>query len=660
MTKKRSRKVIRYEHPEQRVVSGQLWKRVHDRQNDIQKDSVKRFFQKKTWRLHCQWFLNELRDWPKSLSFERSQTEPLILILLGIGASLRFHKLGAKSLWLDEAFSVSFARQPWPQFLRTMWHGEANMAAYYVLLKGWLHFGDSEFWLRSSAALAGIATIVATAVFAKRFLSRTAGWLAAALLAVHAFHIQYSQELRSYSLLALLLVLSAYAFLSALEAPGEAWWWIAYVVFSALAVYAQVFAVFVLASQWLVLTPARIKRIGWARPIAVVAGLGICVAPMAAVLVLENKGQIDWVPRPSVSSVLEILQDIAGASANQPITTRSASLLLLYFAAWASSLAILRKDRENAKPDQTPQPATALIAWWLFFAFATMLLLSFKKPIFYPRYLFLCVPAAVLLAGQGLAALEHRGSAARAISACLFAGMMALSCLSTRDYFSSFRAYGHDWRDATDYVLAHQNAGDAAVIYAFSGHRAFDYYVARKREEHKAASAPEVLFPLGTERQEIEKRTEPYPRIWLILHQTRHSAFSNQQTEKIREALETHFRAMQEIAFPGTSGSRGEEGTITVILYASRLGGDASNRHADVRRLTEKAPFIGPLTVPQFNIENSQSVESPSKFQLCMPHSSYILRGFQLTGNYGHRSGTYLGPYEIPTAMGGGGWERWL
>jgi mannosyltransferase len=500
----------------------------------------------------------------------------LILILLGIGAFLRFHQLGAKSLWLDEASSVSFARMPWPQFLRTMWYGEANMAAYYVLLKGWLHFGDSEFWLRSSAALAGIATIAATAMFAKRFLSRSAGLLAAALLTVHGFHIQYSQELRSYSLLALLLVLSAYAFLSALEAPDEARSWIAYVIFSSLAVYAQVFAVFVLASQWLVLAPARIKRIGWARLIAVAAGLGFCVAPMVAVLVLENKGQIDWVPRPNLTGVVEVLQDIAGASANQPITASTLSLLLLYFVAWASSPVSLRKDGQNAARVQTPQPATALIAWWLFFSFAIMLLLSFKKPIFYPRYLFLCVPAAVLLAGQGLAELARRGFAARMISACLFVGMMALSCLSARDYFSSFSAYGHDWRDATNYVLAHQNAGDAAVIYTFSGHRVFDYYVRRESEEHKAESAPEVLFPLGVERREIEVRTEPYPRIWLILHQTRRSAFTDQQTETIQKALKAHFRPTQEIAFPGESGSRGEEGTIRIILYVAGPADEAS------------------------------------------------------------------------------------
>ena len=73
----------------------------------------------------------------------------LLLLLIVLGAYLRLHMLGVRSLWATECFSVLVARQPWPMFLRTMWWGEANMALYYTLLRGWLVLGDWRFGYRA-------------------------------------------------------------------------------------------------------------------------------------------------------------------------------------------------------------------------------------------------------------------------------------------------------------------------------------------------------------------------------------------------------------------------------------------------------------------------------------------------------------------------------
>jgi mannosyltransferase len=500
----------------------------------------------------------------------RRQSWPLLVSLfLALGILLRFHLLGAKSLWLDEASSVTFARQPWLAFLSTMWYGEVNMAFYYFVLRGWLHLGDTEFWLRSLSAIFGAASLAATYHLGKRFLSPQTGFAAAAFLAVNSFHIQYSQELRSYSLLVLLLVLSAGAFLAAIETPERTHLWVIYAVLSALAVYTQVFAVFVIASQWLVLTPERIKRLGFARLCLVAAGLSVLVAPVIAVLLLENKGQIDWVPRPSVASVLDVLQNLSGTVASPQITLRGVVLLALYVLVWALAVVGAFHSRQDRDGQPATNVAVSLLISWLAFPFAAMLLVSFAKPIFYPRYLLLCVPAVVLLAGQGLAVLGQQAAKRRLISWAIFAAMILLSGLGIRDYFTSFRTYGHDWRAATKYVLSNQQPGDAIIFYTFSGHRVFDYYATREKEQSHASTTPDVLFPLALDRAAIEKRGQPYRRIWFVVHQTRSSAVTDEETSMIRSALESHFRLLQEKTFAGAGATRGEDGTITVALYAA-------------------------------------------------------------------------------------------
>jgi hypothetical protein len=78
-----------------------------------------------------------------------SRQGALLAAITGAGATLRFLYISRKSFWLDEGVSVAIARLDWPNFLRILWRREANMALYYVLLRGWLHLGGSETAVRA-------------------------------------------------------------------------------------------------------------------------------------------------------------------------------------------------------------------------------------------------------------------------------------------------------------------------------------------------------------------------------------------------------------------------------------------------------------------------------------------------------------------------------
>ncbi len=76
-----------------------------------------------------------------------------LAVILALGAVLRFHAVGQKSVWIDEGVSIEMARLDWYNFLRILWRHEANMVLYTVLLRGWLRFGQSEGYIRSLSVL---------------------------------------------------------------------------------------------------------------------------------------------------------------------------------------------------------------------------------------------------------------------------------------------------------------------------------------------------------------------------------------------------------------------------------------------------------------------------------------------------------------------------
>ena len=342
------------------------------------------------------------------LQSAKSSVEPrkghgwlLLLLLVVVGAFFRFHMLGVRSLWPAECFSILVARQPWPLFLRGMWWGEGNMAFYYVLLRAWLVLGDSEIWLQSLSAIFGVMAVPAIYALGSRFLSQNVGLIAAGLLAIHSFHVERSQVLRSYSLLTLLVILSTYSFLALLESPRRKDLWVLYVLLSALAIYAQTFSVFLLAGHWLALLPTRIKHLGVLRLLAAGTAIGILTSPLLAVMILQNKGQLDWVPRLTPTSILNVFRGIVGADilALQS-SLGSVLLLVLYVAAWIFAVwGLIRPERPEVDQRGTGA-AVPVLAWTLFFPVVAMTAISLAKPILYPRFLLMCVPAAVLLASR--------------------------------------------------------------------------------------------------------------------------------------------------------------------------------------------------------------------------------------------------------------------
>ena len=117
---------------------------------------------------------------------------------------LRFYRIGDKSIWLDEAFSVWIARH-------TLWEGwqwlidiDQHPPLYYSLLHLWIElFGELQGAVRTLSALVSTLTLPVFYLAARRLLDRSTAAVAAGILAISPFHVQFAQETRMYALLTL-------------------------------------------------------------------------------------------------------------------------------------------------------------------------------------------------------------------------------------------------------------------------------------------------------------------------------------------------------------------------------------------------------------------------------------------------------------------------
>lgn len=427
-----------------------------------------------------------------------------LLAVLALAAGLRFHGLGGHGLWQDEAYSFVFAIMPAGKFWKLMWSREGNMLLYYVLLRAWVHVGTSEFILRLPSVIFSLASVGMTYALGKQIFSKSTGLIAALLLSAHMLDLFLSQNARSYTLTVFLLLASAWTFVRMVRSPERKMWRLVYPLLAALAMYAQLLAILVIASQWLSLDGRRIRSMGWRRCLGVAATFFIVALPMEAFALLKNKGQVNWIPAVTWHGFMEGIYALSGYG----------GIGLLTFYAGLIGIAAVAALRAS---DSEYRFATRLAGAWLAFPVISMLVYSLHRPLFYSRFLVLCVPAATLLAGEGLATLQRLRSGIRWLWVPALLGMLALSLRSDWKYYRD--PIWPDWKDSTRLVLANAHAGDA---FCFSGNGAevFLYYMQRERQV-PWSKLPSAYYSHGVRcleqpPEEIAKPGSGYTRVWLL------------------------------------------------------------------------------------------------------------------------------------------------
>ena len=147
---------------------------------------------------------------PRFEPFTRRHLGYLMLFTL-IAAVLRLYHLGEWSLWIDEAHTYRDVTKPFEAFWS---EGTSHYPLSFLLLRGMAYlFGlaavdlDEKF-MRLPFAFFGIASVPAIAIVARGMIGRRSALLAALFLALSPWHIYWSQNARSYSMVLFLSLIA--------------------------------------------------------------------------------------------------------------------------------------------------------------------------------------------------------------------------------------------------------------------------------------------------------------------------------------------------------------------------------------------------------------------------------------------------------------------
>ena len=183
-----------------------------------------------------------------------------LTLLIALGLALRCYRLADVGYWFDEGFCWKMTTFPWSE-LGSRVTLDSHPPLYLVLLKVWKELlGDSPGALRSLSVACGLLTILGGYRLVSRLerdrepddpqTARLAGLLAAALLALSPMQIEWSQQLRMYSLGAALAVWSSDALLAALPSSSQSFRrWGLYVATATALAYTHYFGLFLIAAQ---------------------------------------------------------------------------------------------------------------------------------------------------------------------------------------------------------------------------------------------------------------------------------------------------------------------------------------------------------------------------------------------------------------------------
>lgn len=226
----------------------------------------------------------------------------LVACLTVGGAVLRFTELG-QSYWYDEAVTLGLMRSSVGAMIHALPGSESTPPLYYGIAWIWSRiFGTSEVALRSLSALIGAATIPLAAAAGREFFSKAAGAFSAALVAASPFLVWYSQEARAYALYVVFSTLSLFLFARALNVPSRrrlAWW----ALTSALAIWTEYFAGFLVAAETVVLLLGRRSRRHLALPLL---GLAVSTAVLLPLVYKQTRnGRNSWIGELSLESRLK-------------------------------------------------------------------------------------------------------------------------------------------------------------------------------------------------------------------------------------------------------------------------------------------------------------------------------------------------------------------
>jgi mannosyltransferase len=381
-------------------------------------------------------------------------------------------ELTTRSLWLDEAATVAIVGQHGSAFWHAAAHDGGNMLGYYALvhvLTGW--FGDGAFAIRLPSVIASGAAAGAVALLGLRLFDRRVALAAGLLTAVSLPLVFWGQDARGYAGMVALVAGAFVAFAALVESGGRRAW-IAYVLLTALSVYASFVAIFAVPAQLAALAwRGRAHATAWRRVASALGACVVCWIPLAVLAATRGSGQLFWIARPNLKAEKQVVLALTSAGFEPNFRPTAIAGVLAVATVALLVLAAVRIARQ-------PGWGAAVALSWLVVPLALMWLESLVgQPIFTARNLLVSLPAVALLVAWVV-------MTARIPTVAAWLTVAVLIALRAVALAPSYGTSPENWRAATAYVLGAAQPGDCFAFYPLDASMPFDYYATRKVQPH--------------------------------------------------------------------------------------------------------------------------------------------------------------------------------
>jgi uncharacterized membrane protein len=326
------------------------------------------------------------------------RTQALVLVIILVGAALRLYNLGAQSLWFDELVSVIVSRMNLADTLAIS--SAIDPPLYYLLLHFWLRVSNNDAWIRALSAFASIATIPALYLLTKQLWDAHVALLSAFIFAIAPLQLFYAQEARMYSLLVLFSTLAIWAYQRAQKYQRTKDWFI-WAALMALAIYAHIFAGWVLVAldvdalwRW------RVRRASLWSVVLSNLVIGLTLVPWMWILVpnLNYIAGVIWLAPPSIlQPLVTLMLFIFGYAVPLPINVIAQFVVLVAF-----SFLLIGSWIEIKRRDTELNDTLRLLFLCGFLPIVGTFLISQWRPLYLDRWLLETTPALYGLIAWGI------------------------------------------------------------------------------------------------------------------------------------------------------------------------------------------------------------------------------------------------------------------
>lgn len=454
-----------------------------------------------------------------------------LLAVTCLGTALRFGGIGAKTVWLDEAFSLWMVRHDLPSLIEWLIRIDHHPPLYYILLHYWVTwFGDSPSALRTLSALTSSLALPLYGLAARRLAGAQVGIVAALIFALAPFHVRYGQEARMYGVMILAMSLLLFALAYVLTAEGKAksptrWWlWGLLAVAEAAAMLTHNTATVlvplalngVIVALWLAYKAGKLDLdlVGLAQPrfwrkwLLSQAGALMLWLPWA--LPFMHQAQVVdaefWISPPNIGSVWQVLSaltfDQLPLWVLHPATIFALAMAILGFTRWGVRSAL----------------GWLLLGLWLLPPIVE-LLVSIRRPIFYDRTLIWTTLPYYLLIARGLVPPLPVRKSWRSGLVVLYALLCVASLWSYYVFYDK-----EEWDKVSAYVAAHARPNDLVLFHASWVELPFNYHYPSDAPPLVHHGVPADLFDAGVleppmtenDAARVQQLVSDQEQVWLV------------------------------------------------------------------------------------------------------------------------------------------------